>query len=178
MRTASLCVVQVNCRGYNAFGRRKREIARDDKPDEDALDATQKGQLREEITIESNAILTFERREERLMDPTEGKLLLLLTSPPSDAFLRGQCRFLKHVFRQMSDFCRGGGSCPILKRFCPPNRPFGALGKQSDKHNDSFIFQYSQHRYISSRPTYFRSLFFFFLNFFFSVSIAPIRFYF
>lgn len=65
----------MNCRGYNAFGRRKREIARNDKPDEDALDATQRGQLREEITIESNAILTFERREERLMDPTEGTII-------------------------------------------------------------------------------------------------------
>lgn len=34
------------------------------------------GQLREEITIQSNAILTFERREERFMDPTEGKIEL------------------------------------------------------------------------------------------------------
>lgn len=68
--------MQVNCRGYNAFGRRRRReaIAKSgDKSDEDALDAAQRGQLREEITIESNAILTFERREERLMDPTEGK---------------------------------------------------------------------------------------------------------
>lgn len=62
----------MNCRGYNAFGKRKRrEIAKNDE-DDDALDASQRGQLREEITIESNAILTFERREERLMDPTEG----------------------------------------------------------------------------------------------------------
>jgi len=66
----------VNCRGYNAFGKRKRrEIAKNDRPDEDALDSSQRGQLREEITIESNAILTFERREERLMDPTEGTSL-------------------------------------------------------------------------------------------------------
>lgn len=66
----------MNCRGYNAFGKRKRrEIAKtNNKPDDedDALDAVQRGQLREEITIESNAILTFERREERLMGPTEG----------------------------------------------------------------------------------------------------------
>lgn len=64
----------MNCRGYNAFGRRRRrEISKDNnKQDEDAIDAVQRGQLREEITIESNAILTFERREERLMGPTEG----------------------------------------------------------------------------------------------------------
>jgi len=66
----------VNCRGYNAFGRRRRrEISKNDNgPDDDALESAQRGQLREEITIESNAILTFERREERLMDPTEGTL--------------------------------------------------------------------------------------------------------
>lgn len=80
----------MNCRGYNAFGRRRRrEISKNDKPDEDALDLAQRGQLREEITIESNAILTFERREERLMDPTEGKIQNILitlsiahSSPP------------------------------------------------------------------------------------------------
>lgn len=68
--------MQVNCRGYNAFGRRRRrEISKNDNgPDDDALESVQRGQLREEITIESNAILTFERREERLMDPTEGTL--------------------------------------------------------------------------------------------------------
>lgn len=60
----------MNCRGYNAFGRRRRrEISKDE---DEVLDPTQRGQLREEITIESNAILTFERREERLMGPTEG----------------------------------------------------------------------------------------------------------
>lgn len=64
----------VNCRGYDAFGRRRRrreavqfldeEAARNAsravQPKQDALE----GQLREEITIQSNAILTFERREE------------------------------------------------------------------------------------------------------------------
>lgn len=74
---SSICLsLQVNCRGYNAFGRRRRrEISKNDNgPDDDALESAQRGQLREEITIESNAILTFERREERLMDPTEGTL--------------------------------------------------------------------------------------------------------
>lgn len=36
------------------------------------------GQLREEITIESNPILTFERREERFIDPTEGAFTIYL----------------------------------------------------------------------------------------------------
>lgn len=68
-------VAQVNCRGYNAFGRRKRrEIGKPERDNAQLEDPAQRGgQLREEITIESNAILTFERREERLMDPTEGK---------------------------------------------------------------------------------------------------------
>lgn len=71
-------VAQVNCNGYNAFGRRRRrEIGNSSNGttnDDEVLDANQPaGQLREEITIESNAILTIERREERLMGPAEGK---------------------------------------------------------------------------------------------------------
>lgn len=62
----------VNCRGYNAFGRRRRAItdanenATSDKTttsstalSEDLL--SMEGLLREEITISSNAILTFEK---------------------------------------------------------------------------------------------------------------------
>ena len=61
--------LQVNCRGYDAFGkRRKREISNGTD-----VDVLHNGQLREEITIESNAIFTIERREERLVNPTEGK---------------------------------------------------------------------------------------------------------
>ncbi|RZF34371.1 hypothetical protein LSTR_LSTR008910 [Laodelphax striatellus] len=59
----------VNCRGDNAFGRRKREISRN--VSEVDIESYNEGQLREEITIQSNAILTFERREERFIDPTE-----------------------------------------------------------------------------------------------------------
>lgn len=64
----------MNCRGYDAFGRKKRAIS-DDSNDTDVSITGNllSGQLREEITIESNAILTFERREERFVDPTEGK---------------------------------------------------------------------------------------------------------
>lgn len=62
----------VNCRGYNAFGRRRRRAITDNNTAnstdlaEDGLGMA--GQLREEITISSNAILTFERRDERLSD--------------------------------------------------------------------------------------------------------------
>lgn len=59
----------VNCRGANAFGkrRRRREIGDTNSstsvalPREDGME----GALREEITISSNAILTFEKRDER-----------------------------------------------------------------------------------------------------------------
>lgn len=65
----------VNCRGYNAFGkrRRRREIGDNNssatsvalpRDDESVLD----GQLREEIIISSNAIFTFEKREDRFSD--------------------------------------------------------------------------------------------------------------
>lgn len=68
----------VNCRGYNAFGRRRRRREIGDTnssstsvslPGQDGLDGT----LREEITISSNAILTFEKRDERLSDGSESK---------------------------------------------------------------------------------------------------------
>lgn len=56
----------VNCRGYNAFGRRRRRRAiTDNATDETTAIASStgiEGQLREEITISSNAILTFEKR--------------------------------------------------------------------------------------------------------------------
>ncbi|KAG8227100.1 hypothetical protein J437_LFUL007437 [Ladona fulva] len=66
----------VNCRGYDAFGRRKREVREDVRvgkngTDVDVMESTYEGQLREEITIQSNAILTLERKEERLIDPKE-----------------------------------------------------------------------------------------------------------
>lgn len=47
----------VNCRGFDAFGkRRKREISGNDT-------SQIEGQLREEVTVESNPILTLERRD-------------------------------------------------------------------------------------------------------------------
>lgn len=53
----------VNCGGYNAFGRRRRSIT-DNSTDTTAIATSTgvEGQLREEITISSNAILTFEKR--------------------------------------------------------------------------------------------------------------------
>lgn len=44
------------------------------------------GQLREEITIQSNAILTFERREERLTSPAESMLLTFPKKKKSQTF--------------------------------------------------------------------------------------------
>lgn len=71
----------MNCRGYNAFGRRRRDVAEFD-PNDTALsvDDGYEGQLREEITIESNLIFTVERREERHTadNPAGGKFDQLL----------------------------------------------------------------------------------------------------
>lgn len=71
----------VNCRGYNAFGkrRRRREIGDTNSsttsvslPTEDRID----GQLREEITISSNAILTFEKKDERFSDGSDSEFFI------------------------------------------------------------------------------------------------------
>jgi len=53
-----------NCAGSNAYGRKKRETG------SEATVFT--GQLREEIMVQSNAILTIERRSESRIDPLTG----------------------------------------------------------------------------------------------------------
>lgn len=61
----------VNCRGYNAFGRRRRDVSESNDTSLSVSDGFE-GQLREEITIQSNLIFTLERREERYTaDPAE-----------------------------------------------------------------------------------------------------------
>lgn len=63
----------VNCRGYNAFGRRRRREITDETQNNKSVarravtdePLSVEGLLREEITISSNAILTFERRDGR-----------------------------------------------------------------------------------------------------------------
>lgn len=71
----------VNCRGYNAFGKRRRRrevgdtnssstgIALPKREETNGMD----GALREEITISSNAILTFEKRDERFADGSDSE---------------------------------------------------------------------------------------------------------
>lgn len=68
----------VNCRGYNAFGKRRRRRQIEDSSNSTSValpkdEALLEGQLREEITISSNAIITFEKREERLSDGSDSK---------------------------------------------------------------------------------------------------------
>ncbi|KAK2714566.1 hypothetical protein QYM36_008951, partial [Artemia franciscana] len=61
----------VNCGGYEAYGRRKRDVNITREARAKLRDAEQKGLLREEITVQSNYIFTVERREERFSAPTE-----------------------------------------------------------------------------------------------------------
>lgn len=63
----------MNCRGQNAFGRRKRQIFDDTDASLSTSVSDYVGQLREEVTVQSNPILALERREERLTDPSEGE---------------------------------------------------------------------------------------------------------
>lgn len=73
----------VNCRGYNAFGRRRRREITDESQQKNKSIATRstaddlglEGVLREEITISSNAILTFERRDGRYSNSENSELM-------------------------------------------------------------------------------------------------------
>ena len=60
----------VNCDGVDAYGRRRRREVKD----EDLLltDVFKEGALREEIMVQSNAILTFEKRDPQPSAPIEG----------------------------------------------------------------------------------------------------------
>ncbi|CAH0390731.1 unnamed protein product [Bemisia tabaci] len=62
-----------DCRGYNAYGKRRRRDLRyvSKNSSTDVSEALLAGQLREEITIQSNAILTLERSEERVAGPPD-----------------------------------------------------------------------------------------------------------
>lgn len=66
---------QVNCDGVDAFGKRKKRQA----PERNslALEGFQEGALREEIMVQSNAILTFEKKENQIALPTEGNIHVL-----------------------------------------------------------------------------------------------------
>lgn len=50
-----LCVLQVNCQGADAFGKRRKREA--------IYESSIEGQLREEVTVESNPIVTLQRRD-------------------------------------------------------------------------------------------------------------------
>lgn len=89
----------VNCHGANAYGKRRRRAITDANEIEMLLNRTRRatsssstalagdddelgieGTLREEITIQSNAILTLDRREERSYDSDNSKFLGLRTT--------------------------------------------------------------------------------------------------
>lgn len=84
----------VNCHGANAYGKRRRRAITDMNEIEMMLNRTRRatssntalasddtlgieGTLREEITIQSNAILTLERREERSYDSDNSKFRMI-----------------------------------------------------------------------------------------------------
>ena len=60
----------INCDGVDAYGRRRRRQVTDE--DLTLTDAFKEGALREEIMVQSNAILTFEKRDPQPSAPIEG----------------------------------------------------------------------------------------------------------
>ena len=77
----------VNCQGYNAYGKRKRREITDETINENKSIVTRStkddisldGTLREEITISSNAILTFEKRDGRYSNSDSSKFIIIFS---------------------------------------------------------------------------------------------------
>lgn len=59
----------------DAFGRKKRQAPERNSL---ALEGFQEGALREEIMVQSNAILTFEKKENQVALPTEGNIFCII----------------------------------------------------------------------------------------------------
>jgi hypothetical protein len=78
----------VNCRGFNAYGKRRRREITDESQIPNKSVATRsinddlglEGSLREEITISSNAILTFEKRDGRYSNSDNRKSFVIESS--------------------------------------------------------------------------------------------------
>ncbi|XP_023336496.1 uncharacterized protein LOC111707595 [Eurytemora carolleeae] len=64
-----------NCAGSNAYGRRRRGVneVNETREKREVEGSVYTGQLREEIEVTSNAILTIERRKESRVDPRTGE---------------------------------------------------------------------------------------------------------
>ena len=64
-----------NCAGSNAYGRRRRDVneVNETREKREVEGSVYTGQLREEIEVTSNAILTIERRKESRVDPRTGE---------------------------------------------------------------------------------------------------------
>lgn len=93
----------VNCRGYNAYGKRKRREITDESINENKSVVTRstkdgdlglEGTLREEITISSNAILTFEKRDGRYSNSDSSEIPLNLDKCE---LFSNHCYFFLHL---------------------------------------------------------------------------------
>lgn len=62
----------VNCDGVDTYGKRRRRQANSSGSDYLVGENFQEGSLREEIMVQSNAILTLEKKESQVAPPTEG----------------------------------------------------------------------------------------------------------
>lgn len=101
----------VNCRGYNAFGRRRRREITEESQTQNKSMATRKnsenlgleGTLREEITISSNAILTFERRDGRYSYSDNRKTTKIFNQLKT--FIMIHCVIVKPAAQRVEDIC-------------------------------------------------------------------------
>lgn len=61
----------INCEGTDSYGRKRKRRELDDNQDESltSIDTFKEGSLREEIQVQSNAILTFEKRDPQPSEP-------------------------------------------------------------------------------------------------------------
>lgn len=120
--------MQVNCRGYNAFGRRRRDVNSEINDTSLSITDNYEGQLREEITIQSNLIFTLEKQERLTADPAESKTIFFSPLILMRKFLKFLITAMWFFFCFSSCSSKSGRHLRFYGRLCDSISNYSTLG--------------------------------------------------